>query len=347
MLRGMSQARDKLLKVAHKRVAAQRSSLTSCVTPRLTEITPDQFLCPEDFSLGYYTPLWDELAEEERLALNHWIYALTYSRIRNGECYVLAANGAIADYLRPHAPAVSALLERESEEERDHIQAFDRARERVCEGIGLGDWPWPAKRGNRLASSGTAVRGLLKTFGPDYVVVYFLGRGLANHMGKGFEQPLAQSEGLCPATQELSLQHFLDESHHMAVSGLMAAAGKGLVPKRRRGPVYRRLLEGLSKTLVRYTFGQSIYKAHETRLSSLALGRMPALARRSQAFRDELVRAHFASTSGLERSRNRVMARPNRRLLDGADLDPGLRRTWERELVAGQGNLRFFADAAA
>ncbi|MBL4849009.1 MAG: hypothetical protein JKY65_26090 [Planctomycetes bacterium] len=167
----MSRALDKLLSVAHKRTPAPRSSLSGLVSPRLGELRSDRFICPEDYSLGYHTPYWEELSEPERLALNHWVYALTYSRIRNGERYVLAANAALADYLRPHAPSVSLLLERETHEERDHIQAFERVGERVCAGLGLAGWGWPIKPGNAVASSPLAVRGLLKAFGPDYVVL--------------------------------------------------------------------------------------------------------------------------------------------------------------------------------
>ncbi|MBL4849010.1 MAG: hypothetical protein JKY65_26095 [Planctomycetes bacterium] len=163
-------------------------------------------------------------------------------------------------------------------------------------------------------------------------------------MGKGFEQPLARGEGFSSLTQELALEHTLDESHHMALSCLLAEAGKELVgaPQRRReGRAYARLLEGVSRSVIRYTFGQPFYKAHEVSLSRAALGRIPALAQRSAAFRDELVVAHFASTSGIERGRNRVMARPNRRILSAADLSERHRRAWREELAAGQGNLRF------
>lgn len=339
----MTEAQDRLLRIAHKRTQAPRSCLSDEIRPRLGEIRLDRWVVPEDMSLGYYTPYWEELREEERRALNHWIYALTYSRIRNGERYVLRTNAAISAFLRPHAPAVADLLDRESAEEVDHVAAFDLARGRVCEVIGLGDWRWPTKRGNGVISSPAAIRGLLASFGSDYVVAYFLGRGLANHMGKGFEAPIARDAEGCAATRELSLQHTLDESHHMAVSGLMAAAAPDLLPRAgRRGPLYRRLFRGLQQGIVRYTFGQAIYKSHERRLSHAALARLPALAGRSPAFRRELVEAHFDSTSGLERSRNKVMPRPNRRLLEGAALAAEDRQLWEEELVAGQGNLRFF-----
>ncbi|MGE0709739.1 MAG: hypothetical protein AB7N76_22040 [Planctomycetota bacterium] len=340
-----ARARETLLRIAHKRIAAPRSSLTDLIGPRLDEVRPVDWLLPEEMSFGRYTELWEELGAEERLALNHWVYALTYSRIQNGERYVRAANETIAEFLDPHVPEVATLLRRESAEERDHIAAFDLSRAQVCRGLGLGGWRWPGKPLNGLASAPAAVRALLKTFGVDYVVAYFLGRGIANHMGKGFESPQARGDELCPATRDLALHHTLDESHHMAVSGLIAAAGPALVPGRRpRGALYGRLRQGLQRTMVRYTFGQELYKSHEARLSRLALERMPALAERSAAFRGELVTQHFASLSGLERSRNQVMPRPNRRLLDQAALPPEDRALWERELRAGQGNLRFFPE---
>ena len=62
----MSEAKDRLLRIAHKRTQAPRSCLTDEIRSRLGEIRLDRWVVPEDMSLGYYTPFWEELSEEER-----------------------------------------------------------------------------------------------------------------------------------------------------------------------------------------------------------------------------------------------------------------------------------------
>ena len=86
----------------------------------------DDWLVPEEWSIGYRTPQWEALSEEERLACNHWVYSLHYNKVVRGERMAVVANNLIADAIQAEAPHVAALLRHEAEEEQDHIAGFGR-----------------------------------------------------------------------------------------------------------------------------------------------------------------------------------------------------------------------------
>jgi len=336
-------AAEKLRRIARKRVSKAQHLLVDAIRPHIPDgLHADDWLIPEEMTLAYYTPAWAELRENERLALNHWVYALLYTRISDGEEYVLQANAAIAEHVRSHEPEVAALFLLENREEVDHIAAFRMVRDQVMRNLGLARLRFPRKRGRGLFVNGPAVRTLLKTFGADYVVTYFLARGIANHMGKGYEVGVAGMHNRNAEVQRLSLLHSQDESHHMAISRLMSAGARELLPPVRGGRVYRRMRRAMQRTVAYYTFAASFYQGYDRQMSELALGAMPTFRGRSRDFVHELLDAHFATECGIERSRNKFMGRPNRQLLEGAALLPEDKELWYRTLVEHQGNLRFF-----
>ena len=117
-------ALGRLERLSRKRVGGGGPSLAErCARVSLRF---DDWLVPEAWSVGYYTPLWESLSEEERLACNHWVYCLHYNKIIRGEGMAVVANCLIADAVEPQAPHVAALLRHEAEEERDHIAACGR-----------------------------------------------------------------------------------------------------------------------------------------------------------------------------------------------------------------------------
>ena len=124
-------ALERLKRHAGKRVGSPQHMLRDTVRDELPRLQWDAPLVPEDFTLGYYTPLYSELSEGERLALNHWIYSLMYTRISDGEIYVTHCNPVMAEFMRPHAPDVADLLARETAEEHDHIAAFQAVKDAV------------------------------------------------------------------------------------------------------------------------------------------------------------------------------------------------------------------------
>lgn len=304
----------------------------------------DAPLAPWEMSLGFHTPYWATLDEEQRLALNHWTYVMMYFRIGDGERFVVLVNEAIAEFLAQDDPAVSALMKLEVHEEIDHIAAFARVLDAVRRRHQMGSLRLPVKPLRPLIVSRPAVRFLLRTFGADFITTYFLGRGIVNHMGKAFETQVADLPGATPLTR-LSLLHTVDENRHMAVSRMMAACTYQLLERRAsRSALYAAMHEAMQRSTITYTFSDRITTGQERAMSHRAVPQMKALARLPRQTLRELVDAHFDGVTGLEHAKNEFMPRFNQRLLDRAGLSPEDKRTWFELLVSLQRNLRFFPE---
>jgi hypothetical protein len=341
-----SEALERLRQHARKRLAGEHHPLLAQARRTVDALRLDDWLVPEAMSLGYHTPYWEALSEQERLACNHWIYVLMYTRICEGEEYVINANLVFADAIAPHEPQVADLLRREAAEEVDHIASFRAVRQAVLARHGV-DRPLPthAKLARGVLIHPRAIRALIRAFGADFLVTYFGARGIANHMGKAFEQPVGATESKNRGARELSLLHTIDESQHMAVSHLLSACGREVLPLApRRGRALSRLMQ---RTTIGYTFSEKLSKGHEEALTWSAVRRLPALAARPRWFLRELVRSHFTLPHGIERSRNASMPRLNARLIEAVALPAEDRELWRRTLVRNQGNLRFLPEGPA
>lgn len=300
-------------------------------------------LVPWAMSLGFHTPHWSSLPEEARLALNHWTYAMMYFRIGDGERYVVTANRVVADTVKELEADVSALLRLEADEEVDHITAFGRVFAAIQRRHGFEGVSMPKKPLRPLLVSSTAVRFLTRVFGADFVIAYFLGRGLVNHMGKAFEMGIQGFDQVDASLRRLSLLHTVDENRHMAVSRMMAACTYELVHARRaRSAVYDALHEALQRTMVRYTFSDAITTAQERAMSHRALPKMRTLSAVPRDVLAATIDAHFDGVTGIEAAKNDFMPRFNQRLLERAGLSPEEKQLWFSLLVSLQRNLRFF-----
>ena len=337
------EALDRLRRHAHKRNRAPHLGLEKHARAHAGALRLDDWLVPERMSLGYTTPFWAELREEERLALNHWIHAFMYTRIVEGEEYVIAANRVVAQTLRDRErePAISALLDREADEEVDHIAAFRAVRAALFERHGLSGMRLHRKPARALMLSPRTIRALIRLLGAEFVATYYTGRGIANHMGKAFEQPTARERTRNAALQQLTELHTIDESQHMAVSHLMSACAHEVLPTPGLGRIRRRFSRLVQWLTVAYTFSDRVSKGHERLLTLTAVERLRALRGRTPAFRRALVEAHFRAESGIEQARNAHMPGLNERLLARADLAPEDKALWRRTLRQNQGNLRF------
>jgi hypothetical protein len=304
----------------------------------------DAPLAPWEMSLGYHTPLWATLDEEQRLALNHWTYVMMYFRIGDGERFVVLVNDAVGDFLAQDDPSVAALMKLEVHEELDHIAAFARVLEAVKRRHQMASLRLPVKPLRPLIVSKPAVRFLLRTFGADFITTYFLGRGIVNHMGKAFETKVADLPGATPLTR-LSLLHTVDENRHMAVSRMMAACTYQLLERRAsRSALYEAMHEAMQRSTITYTFSDRITTGQERAMSHRAVPQMKALARLPKETLRELVDAHFDGVTGLEHAKNEFMPKFNQRLLDRAGLTPEDKQTWFELLTSLQRNLRFFPE---
>ncbi|MFT3714082.1 MAG: hypothetical protein QM817_40995 [Archangium sp.] len=301
-------------------------------------------LAPWDMSLGFHTPRWSSLSEEQQLALNHWTYVMMYFRIGDGERFVVLVNRAIADFLDEVRPQVGALMRLEVEEEIDHIAAFMRVLDAVREHHDMKSLRLPVKPLRPLIVSRPSVKFLVKAFGADFVTTYFLGRGIVNHMGKAFETRVAEMNA-STALGRLSMFHTVDENRHMAVSRMMAACANRMVSMRREhGFLYGALHDAMTKATLTYTFSDRITTGQERAMSHRALPQMKALRSLGEARLRELVDAHFDGVTGIEHAKNSFMPKFNQRLLDRACLSVEEKRVWFDLLVSMQRNLRFFPE---
>lgn len=304
----------------------------------------DAPLAPWEMSLGYHTPFWATLGEEQRLALNHWTYVMMYLRISDGERFVVLVNQGVAEFLAQDDPQISSLMKLEVHEELDHIAAFMRVLDAVKRRHELGSLRLPVKPLRPFIVSKPAVRFLVRTFGADFITTYFLGRGIVNHMGKAFETRVADLPGATALTR-LSLLHTVDENRHMAVSRMMAACTYQLVERRSsRSALYEALNQAMRQATITYTFSDRITTGQERAMSHRAVPQMKALRGLPRQTVRAMIDAHFDGVTGLEHAKNEFMPKFNQRLLDRAGLTLEEKRAWFQLLVSMQRNLRFFPE---
>lgn len=300
-------------------------------------------LVPEDMTLGYYTPWYNDLSDAEKLALNHWIYFLHYSRIVAGEQFVHRSNAAVASCLSDAMPELRQLLRRENAEERDHMAAFQYILHAIADHYQFGHSRLVTKPAQQALRGRRLLHAVSTFFGTDYIATYFLGRGIINHMGNAFERAIARLRTSNRAVHYLSHLHAIDESKHMAASRYFASAARELGPTRGHGgPLYDLLHYGLRKISVTYTFSEGLTKRQEKAMSYQVIPRMPVFRERPRAFLATLIEAHFDSVSGVERAKNAVIGKVNQAILEQAALSTTHKAQWLRWMRADCGNLRHF-----
>jgi len=305
----------------------------------------DRPLVPWDMSLGFFTPFWAGLTEEQQLALNHWTYAMMYFRIGDGERFVVNTNTVVADVVEAFEPELAGLLRLETHEEVDHIAAFTRVFAAVQQRHGFVAAKMPVKPLRPLFISRPFLRLLVSAFGADFVATYYLGRGLVNHMGKAFETRVASLGEGSPALTKLSLLHTVDENRHMAVSRMMAAASYELLHRRRRrSALYEAASRAMQRTVVRYTFSDRITTNQERAMSLRMLPQMRSLSAVAPEVLRGCIAAHFDGVTGIEHAKNAFMPRFNQRLMERACLSGHEKRMWFDLLNSLQRNLQFFPE---
>ncbi len=305
----------------------------------------DRPLVPWDMSLGFHTPQWSTFSDVERLALNHWTYAMMYFRIGDGERFVIASNEVVADLLDENEPALAGLLRLETDEERDHLVAFGRIFGEIQTRHGFVAAKMPVKPLRPLFVSKPFIRFLVGTFGPDFIVTYYLGRGLVNHMGKAFETKVAAFDEGSPALTRLSMLHTVDENRHMAVSRMMAACTYELVARHASAnAVSEALNHFMQRSVVRYTFSDRITTGQERAMSHAMVPAMKTLATVPRETLRACIDAHFDGVTGIEHAKNAFMPTFNRRLLERACLSGAEKRMWFELLGSLQRNLAFFPE---
>lgn len=303
----------------------------------------DRPLVPWAMSLGFSTDHWSTFSDAQRLALNHWTYAMMYFRIGDGERFVIASNEVVAEVLDELDPVIAGLLRLETDEERDHLVAFGRVFAALQARHHFSASRMPVKPLRPLFVSRPFIRFLVGTFGADFVVTYYLGRGLVNHMGKAFETKVAAFDEAGPALARLSMLHTVDENRHMAVSRMMAACAFELIERQASvNALSEALTQLMQRSVVRYTFSDAITTGQERAMSHAVVPSIAALATVPKETLRACIDAHFDGVTGIEEAKNAFMPAFNRRLLERACLSPADKRRWFELLQSLQRNLQFF-----
>ena len=125
-------ARDKKttkkIQINHKRNKKQDHTelLDECAKAFNYEDCRDEYWNPEEFSLLYGTPLWDQADEGQRVILNQLFWVAYYSQIISAEVATIFFNqtSAAGLYSIEGFREVCDMLDLESSQERAHINAF-------------------------------------------------------------------------------------------------------------------------------------------------------------------------------------------------------------------------------
>ncbi|MCT7956264.1 P-aminobenzoate N-oxygenase AurF [Laspinema palackyanum] len=200
---------------------------------------------PEEFSLLYGTPLWDQSTPTQKLILNHLYWVAYYSQIISAEIATILFNqtSAAGLYAQEDFRLVCDMLDLESAQERAHINAFKTISEQVEAALfGKRIFTYPM-RGPYTETMVHADTNALKTWwkqlqlryfgmlssGNTFLACqYFTVRGLRTLNGKLVQHKLSQyyqhhpDQENAPIPAKISYYHFLDESFHFNSSTLLS-----------------------------------------------------------------------------------------------------------------------------
>lgn len=216
--------------------ATSKFSYTNC---------QNEYWNPEEFSLLYGTPLWDQSTPSQRLILNHLYWVAYYSQIISAEIATILFNqtSAAGLYAQEDFRLVCDMLDLESAQERAHINAFKTISEQVEAALfGKRIFTYPM-RGPYTETMVHADTNALKTWwkqlqlrsfgmlssGNTFLACqYFTVRGVRTLNGKLVQHKLSQyyqnhaEKENAPIPAKISYYHFLDESFHFNSSTLLS-----------------------------------------------------------------------------------------------------------------------------
>jgi hypothetical protein len=218
------------------------------------ESAAQEYWNPEEFSLLWGTPLWDQASAGERRVLNHLYWVAYYAQIISAEIATIYFNqtSAAALYSVDEFATTCRMLDMESFQERAHINSFRLVGERTEQELfGEPIFLYPMKTPysetmiyqNTNALTRMMKSWLLKSFSllsSSNVFIgcqYFTVRGLRTLNGKLVQHKLSQyyqnhpNKETAPIPAKISYHHFLDESYHFNSSTIISQDLVHLVPQ--------------------------------------------------------------------------------------------------------------------
>lgn len=204
----------------------------------------DQYWTPEEFSLLYGTPLWEQSSSDQRLILNHLYWVAYFSQIISAEIATILFNqtSAAGLFALEEFRLICDMLDLESAQERAHIYAFRAVIKQVEEEL-FGERLFSyAMRGpfteTIIFADTDALRtfwkklqlhafGLISADNAFLACQYFTVRGLRTLNGKLIQHQLSLFHQRYPEPDRIPIptriahHHFLDESFHFNSSTLI------------------------------------------------------------------------------------------------------------------------------
>ncbi len=199
---------------------------------------------PEEFSLLYGTPFWDQASIHQRLILNQLYWVAYYSQIISAEIATIYLNqvSAAGLYTFEDFRLVCDALDLETKQERAHINAFKTVSEDTewnllgerlftypmrslyNETMIFSDTNWVKEYWRKINLHAFCALSSQNAF---LASQYMLVRGLRTLNGKLVQQRLskyysrsADKESM-PIPSAISYYHFMDESHHFNTSKII------------------------------------------------------------------------------------------------------------------------------
>ncbi|HEY9694644.1 MAG TPA: hypothetical protein V6D15_20780 [Oculatellaceae cyanobacterium] len=197
----------------------------------------NEYWNPEEFSLLYGTPLWEQSSSSQRLILNQLYWVAYYSQIISAEIATIFFNqtSAAGLYAQEDFRLVCDMLDLESVQERAHISAFKNISTQVetaLFGKRIFTYPMrsPFTETMVFADTNTLKRwwkkiqlqffGLISSDNAFLACQYFTVRGVRTLNGKLVQHKLSNyyqkhpDQDNAPIPAKISYYHFMDESFH-------------------------------------------------------------------------------------------------------------------------------------
>lgn len=205
----------------------------------------DEYWNPEEFSLLYGTPLWEQASPSQRVILNQLYWVAYYSQIISAEIATLYFNqtSAAGLYSQEDFRVVCDMLDLESSQERAHISTFKTVSNQVEAALfGQRVFTYPMRGPftetmifadtNALKTWWKKIQlqcfGLLSSDNTFLACQYFTVRGIRTLNGKLVQHKLSNyyqkhpDKENAPIPSKISYYHFMDESFHFNSSTLLS-----------------------------------------------------------------------------------------------------------------------------
>jgi hypothetical protein len=205
----------------------------------------DEYWNPEEFSLLYGTPLWEQSTPSQKIILNQLYWVAYYSQIISAEIATIYFNqtSAAGLYAQEDFRIICDSLDLESAQERAHINAFKTVANQVeakLFGKRIFSYPMRGPFSETMVFADTNFfkrkwkEFQLKTFGllsADNTFLacqYFTVRGIRTLNGKLVQHKLSNfyqkhpNPEKAPIPAKISYYHFMDESFHFNSSTIIS-----------------------------------------------------------------------------------------------------------------------------